>query len=179
MFSLANIAAIMLTTLSVVLAQQTSFQAEQKNGAVPKKEKGESEGAIFGALLFATKEAADQLKDFPKLEQSDAKLAASLAKVFPDYKCFQVLGSESEPLFKAYASWVVPSKEFFLKFDSKGRDEKGGVIIDLQLWHDEKAIVKTDAILKPGSPLLIEGPMWGKGRLIFLVQLQERKSEHR
>lgn len=141
-------------------------------GRVPLKA---TEGAVlWGALIFAVKDIADFKVDYDPTEKP---LAERLGKVFPEFSHFQMLGQTSEELFKAVHSWVAPFKEVSVFFDSKGRAKDGGVKLDLQLWSQSKAILKADAVLKAGSPVIIEGPDWGKGRLLFMVELQETKRE--
>jgi hypothetical protein len=83
-----------------------------------------------------------------------------------------VLGEHLQDVFREYESWVVPSKDLFLKVDSKGPAPGGGVNLHLQFWRDQQVLVKTDAVLRPGSPLFIGGPRWREGRLIFVLALQ-------
>jgi hypothetical protein len=59
-----------------------------------------------------------------------------------------------------------------MKLDTKGPAEGGGVTVDLKLWLKKKVVLKTNTILKAGSPLFIAGPMWGKGRLVMVVALE-------
>ena len=40
------------------------------------------------------------------------------------------------------------------------------------LWLKKKVVLKTNTILKSGSPLFIAGPKWGKGRLVMVVALK-------
>ena len=67
---------------------------------------------------------------------------------------------------------MVPSKDVFLKIDSKGRTEKGdGVNLHLQLWQKKNVLLKTDIVLRK-EPIFITGPKWGNGRLIMVVELR-------
>lgn len=129
-----------------------------------------TDGKVWGALIFAT--------DTPAAGGSTEKPPASLAdlpqrlgKVFP-YKHYEILGQHLQDVFREYESWVVPSKDLFLKVDSKGPAEGGGVNLHLQFWRDQQVLVKTDAILRSGSPLFIGGPKWRNGQLIFVLVLQ-------
>lgn len=129
-----------------------------------------TDGKVWGALIFAT--------DTPAAGGSTEKPPASLAdlpqrlgKVFP-YKRYEILGQHLQDVFREYESWVVPSKDLFLKVDSKGPAEGGGVNLHLQFWRDQQVLVKTDAILRSGSPLFIGGPKWRDGQLIFVLVLQ-------
>ena len=130
---------------------------------------------LWGALVYAAKDAASKREGF---EDADAEMTQALQKVFKDYKHFQVLGTRAEALFKTTHSWVAPSKQLCIKFDFTGLTEDGiGVKLDLQLWNQGKAIVKTAAILKPDSPVFMEGPEWGNGRLLYVLKLQDSKDD--
>ena len=144
------------------------------NGAAVQKDT-EGSRKLWGALVYAVKDADAKREGY---KDADPEMQTALEKVFKDYKHFQVLGSRAEALFKSTHSWVAPSKQLCVKFDFNGLTEDGeGVKLDLQLWNQGKAIVKTDAILKPGSPVYMVGPEWGAGRLLYVLKLQEGGSD--
>jgi hypothetical protein len=76
-------------------------------------------------------------------------------------------------IFREYESWVVPSKDLFLKVDSKGAAKGGGINLNVQFWQGQQVLVKTDTVLRPSSPLFIAGPKWRDGRLIFVLDLKK------
>ena len=127
-------------------------------------------GKVWGALIYATDgkpaplpgSVPADLKDLPK----------RLGKVFKHSR-FEILGDHTQDVFRQYESWVVPSRELFLKLDSKGPAPGGGLKLNLQFWRLEQVLVKTDAILRPQSPLFIKGPKWRDGQLIFVLLLTE------
>jgi hypothetical protein len=132
-------------------------------------EKAAKEGTIWGGLIFASDVPPPERRpppgEFPDLPRR-------LARVFP-YKHYEVLGEHNQVIFRQYESWVVPSKDLFLKVDSKGAAEHGGINVHLQFWQGQQVLVKTDAVLRPNSPLFIAGPRWRHGRLIFVVELRK------
>lgn len=149
-------------------------EEEQEAAEEPKKET-EGSKKLWGALIYAVETADAKREGFP---DADPVMAAMLGQVFQKYSHFQLLGTDAESIFKTTHSWVAPSRELCVKFDSKGPTKDGrGVKLDLQLWSRDKAIVKTDAIFKPGSPVFIEGPQWGRGRLLYVLKLQEGNTE--
>jgi hypothetical protein len=103
-----------------------------------------------------------------------ADIPRRLGKVFP-YQRFEILGQHLQDVFREYESWVVPTKDLFLKVDSKGPADGGGMNLHLQFWRDQQVLVKTDAVLKEGSPLFIGGPKWREGRLLFVLVLQNSR----
>jgi hypothetical protein len=133
-------------------------------------DKAAKDGSVWGALVFANndqepKAGAKVAEDFPDL-------AKRLGKVFP-YKNFEVLGQHTQVVFREYESWVVPSKDVFLKVDSKGAAINGGLNLHLQFWQGQQVLVKTDTRLQPNSPLFIGGPKWRDGQLIFVLLLKK------
>lgn len=164
---------LLFIALASLLAPVTQAAAQ---GAVPPGAqplpvvKPATDGKVWGALVFASNEPAkgggteqppENLKDLPQ----------RLGKVFA-YQHFEILGQHLQDVFREYESWVVPSKDLFLKVDSKGPASGGGVNLHLQFWRDQQVLVKTDAVLRPGSPLFIGGPKWRNGQLIFVLVLQ-------
>lgn len=128
------------------------------------------DGQVWGALVYASTQ--------PKLEGAAAEtpefpdLAKRLGKAFP-YTRFEVLGQHSQVVFREYESWVVPSRDVFLKLDSKGIAANGGLNLHLQFWQGQQVLVKTDTLLQPDSPLFIGGPKWRDGQLVFVLLLKK------
>ena len=149
------------------------LQAQPVPTPVPEgAEKPATDGQVWGALVYATSEA-DQLtgaKGEPPKVLND--LNERLGKVFP-FTNFEIIGEHTQDVFREYEAWVVPSDELFLKVDSKGPAEGGGVGLHLQFWRKDQVLVKTDAVLRGGSPLFISGPKWRDGQLLFVLLLME------
>lgn len=136
----------------------------------PSGVKPATSGKVWGALIHATD---GKPASVPASTPADLKdLPKRLGKVFK-YSRFEVIGDHTQDIFRQYESWVVPSKELFLRLDSKGPGEKGGLKLSLQFWHLDKVLVKTDLVLRPQSPLFISGPRWRNGQLIFVLLLTE------
>jgi hypothetical protein len=156
-------AAILLGILSV---DHTTAQVPV---AAVSADKAAKDGSIWGGLIYGS--------DVPPVERRTPSgefpdLPRRLARVFP-YKHYEVLGEHNQVIFRQYESWVVPSKDLFLKVDSKGAAPHGGISVHLQFWQGQQVLVKTDAVLRPNSPLFIAGPRWRHGRLIFVVELRK------
>ncbi|MEZ5386976.1 MAG: hypothetical protein R3F13_15820 [Prosthecobacter sp.] len=139
----------------------------------PPAVKPATEGKVWGALIFAANDAAQLTGSQEKAPKHLGVLDERLAKVFP-FKHFEILGQHQQDIFREYESWVVPSRDLFLKVDSNGPAENGGVKLHLQVWREQQVLVKSDAVLRPGSPLFIGGPKWKDGRLIFVLSLERK-----
>jgi len=84
------------------------------------------------------------------------------------------LGRDTKPLFRSYENWaqpLPPSDEILLRFEAQSKLSKELMRLDVELWLSRKKILKTDAAMEPGKPLLVLGPEWRGGRLIISVEL--------
>ncbi len=155
------LAILLLSICLSPLMAQSNAPASAPNAA--------RDGVVWGALVYASdKQPAE--KAVPPAEFPN--LSARLAKAFP-YKHFQVLGQHSQDIFREYESWVVPSKDLFVKLDSKGAAKNGGIKLNIQFWQGAQVVVKSDTELQPNSPLFIAGPKWRDGRLVFVLVLKK------
>lgn len=162
----------LLTALFLMIwAGIASAQKEQPS--VASSVKHATEGHVWGALIFATNDAAQLTGAKEPIHTELPRLNERLAKVFP-FKHFEILGQHRQDIFREYESWVVPSRDLFMKIDSKGPAEKGGVNLHLQVWREQQVLVKSDAVLRKDSPLFIGGPPWKDGRLIFVLFLERK-----
>ncbi|MDZ4290198.1 MAG: hypothetical protein U0984_19685 [Prosthecobacter sp.] len=131
-----------------------------------------TDGKVWGALIYATNDPKGLIGSKEQAPREFAGLQARLGKVFP-YQHFEILGQHLQDVFREYESWVVPTKDLFLKVDSKGPAKGGGMNLHLQFWREQQVLVKTDATLRADSPLFIGGPKWREGQLIFVLVLQK------
>jgi hypothetical protein len=154
---------------------KTTASEEQKDpDAKPQIPKNAAvDATVWGAVVYATMtagESGSQTKD-PKEFPNYARRLGKI-KEFSGYKHFELIGQHTQKIFSEYTNWVVPSKELFLNVDSKGPAEDGGINLHVQLWRRTKVLVKTDTTLKKSSPLIIGGPKWRDGQLIFVLLLK-------
>jgi len=145
--------------------------AGQENAAPSAKPA--TEGKVWGGLVFATNDGTELTGSQEKAPATLPQLNTRLSKVF-DFKHFEILGQHHQDIFREYESWVVPSRDLFLKIDSNGPADRGGVKLHLQVWREQQVLVKSDAVLRPDSPLFIGGPKWKGGRLIFVLSLERK-----
>jgi len=124
---------------------------------------------IWSAVVVATdvatpKEAPVELREF----------APRLKHVF-GYNQFEIVGSATEVIDELAESWLVPSPVF--QFSVKARhapskEARGGYLLDLRFFQENRPFVDTEAKLAPNSPLFIRGPQYGKGQVIIVLQVQ-------
>ena len=120
---------------------------------------------IWSALLLATKE--DPPSPVPKALE---KFAPSIRKIF-GYNSFYLLGEKKRDLISGGEEWLVPSKEFFFKVQCLSQEETS-YLLRIELYRDKNLLVTTEAKLARDAPLFIRGPAWGKGHLIFLLEVR-------
>lgn len=169
-----------LTALSLLFLPLLAFAQEGGNtptGLPPTQplpvSKPETDGQVWGALIYGTNDTTQLTGTREKPTTNLPNLNERLGKVFP-FKHFEILGQHQQDIFRAYESWVVPSRDLFMKIDSKGPAEGGGVKLHLQVWREQQVLVKSDAVLRASSPLFIAGPAWKEGRLIFVLSLERK-----
>ncbi len=119
---------------------------------------------LYGALILATK------VDHPASPPDELRSqAASLRTVF-GYNEFRVLGHRRESVKKGTEDWLVPSRQFFLRVDTKN-PVTGGYLLGLELLKEDRVIVQADVKLDRERPLFISGPLVGQGQLIILLMV--------
>ncbi|WP_395738481.1 hypothetical protein [Prosthecobacter sp.] len=162
-----------LLTVLALFCVTALGRAQETATPVISAAKHATDGHVWGALIFATN-SVEQLTGAKEQAHLDLpNLTQRLGKVFP-YKHFEILGQHRQDIFREYESWVVPSRDLFMKIDSKGPADKDGVNLHLQVWREHQVLVKSDAVLRKDSPLFIGGPPWKDGRLIFVLFLERK-----
>ena len=124
---------------------------------------------IWSAVVLATnpptpKDPPPELREF----------TARLKRVF-GYSQFELIGAAAEKIDEQNESWLVPSQSFWLSVKARramAKEARGGYLLNLQLFHDKRPLLETEAKLAPGSPLFIRGPEYGHGQLIIVLQVQ-------
>lgn len=152
-----------LLSLLLSLAFILNLSAEERKGST-------LDATIWGGLVYATDK---ELEKGAEAVEKDLSERLGKVKAFKDYKSYTLLGQHTQDIvYSDFTNWVVPSDNFNLQFETKGIDKKGSLNLMLKLWQDQQVLVKTDATLHKDSPLIIAGPKWRNGRLIFVVVLK-------
>lgn len=90
-----------------------------------------------------------------------------LQRIF-GYRHFKILGQTQRKIRSGEEDWLVPSKNFYLKVDTKQKIP-GGYLMNLQLWQEKKMLVEATVKIRKTGPLYIRGPQIGRGQLIIAV----------
>ena len=124
---------------------------------------------IWTAVVLATNPAVAKAAPVELREW-----APRLARIF-GYRQWEIIGAVTEKVEVNGESWPVPSQNFWLRVKARGAVEKevrGGYLMSLELFQDERPIFATEAKLSPGSPIFIRGPQYGQGQIVIILEVQ-------
>lgn len=157
-----------LLLLSISLLLPTSLVAQKDQGR-------ETLGKLKATLYIGTDGDVEALGE--KLKTVDTKMEAKLRGVEKmKFKHYRSLGEDTQAVLRSYENWLRPlnpSKEVLISFECNGPKGPHSVKLDLELWQQNRKLMKANPVLKVGKPLLILGPSWRGGQLIIAVELIE------
>jgi hypothetical protein len=120
---------------------------------------------IWSALALATIEPSAAPPPIP-LE----RYAPTINEIF-GYNSLYLLGEKRRQLFHGSEEWLIPTKEFFFKVQCLSQ-ELTSYLVRIELYHEKRLLVSTEAKLAKEAPLYIRGPQWGRGLLIFVLEVR-------
>ena len=120
---------------------------------------------IWSALVLATKENPPSA-----IPSRAGEVRAAIKKIF-GYNSLYLLGEKKRDLFSGGEEWLVPSKEFFFKVQCLSQGATS-YTLRIELYRDKSLLLTTEAKLAKDAPLYIRGPAWGRGQLIFLLEVR-------
>ena len=120
---------------------------------------------IWTALVLATNETPPA--EAPKRLEN---FSATVQKVF-GYNSLYLLGQKKKAFGSGSNEWLVTSKDFFFRVTSLDQGP-AHYRLRLELYREKELLLTTEADLPRDAPLYIRGPQWGKGQLIFLVEVR-------
>ncbi|MDD5200760.1 MAG: hypothetical protein PHC88_13265 [Terrimicrobiaceae bacterium] len=124
-----------------------------------------AEDSIWAALVLGTNEHP------PKPPPKElAHYAAGLQTVF-GYNTFYLLGDRSKKIRKGSEAWIVPTKQVFLKVRCLDRSVSS-YTVHLELYVKKQLVVTSEVKFARNVPLYIRGPAWGRGRLVFILEVR-------
>jgi hypothetical protein len=130
---------------------------------------GRAGDKIWSAVLLANN-VAD-----PKPAPSELKpVAARLQRIFGCNQ-FEIVGKDTATVEDASKFSLTPTKTFWLNIQARRasiKEARGGYLLNLELFQDQRPLVDTVALIAPASPLVFRGPMCSKGQVIVVLQVQ-------
>lgn len=140
---------------------------------------------LFLATALSTANAGDKIwsavllasnSPNPKAAPAELKpVAARLQRVF-GYNQFEIVGRATGDLSDDAKLSLTPTKTFWLNLQARrasSPDARGGYLLNLLLYQDDRALVDTVAVIAPASPLFFRGPMSARGQVIVVLQVQQ------
>jgi hypothetical protein len=131
---------------------------------------------LSALLFYATDgDGSDAPEQVPDPGGDRARHAAALRKAFAA-KQYLLIGRHSAPVSTKYSIWLKPSPQFPLQIENTGTTPDGGLSIYWILWQKEapptkdRELVKSNAVLTRQTPMVIAGPRWRSGRLVFVIR---------
>lgn len=120
---------------------------------------------IWSALVLATHEESP-----PPVPEPLKEFAPAIRKIF-GYNSLYLLGQKKRDLYSGGEEWLVPSKEFFFKVQCLSQSTTS-YTLRIELYRGKDLLITTEAKLARGAPLYIRGPQWGRGQLIFVLEVR-------
>jgi hypothetical protein len=120
---------------------------------------------IWAALVLGTNEHPP--KPVPK---ELAAYAGGLREIF-GVNSLYLLGYKKRKIVKGGEEWIVPTKAVFLKVRCLDRGA-ASYTLQLELYVKKRLVVTSKVKLARGAPLYIRGPEWGRGRLVFILEVR-------
>ena len=150
--------------VSVSQEKTLPLPVANREKALPRNEDRIWSGLVLATNVPAPHDPPTELREF----------AARLKRIF-GYNQFQLAGSAANVIDDDGEKWLVPSRNFSLSVRARratSKEARGGYLLNLQLFQNQRPLVDTEAKLAPGSPLFIRGPACGAGHLIIVLQIQ-------
>ena len=131
---------------------------------------------LTALLFYATDgdgaDAPERIADTTK----EATRYESVLREAAKARRFFLIGKHSAPVQSRFSIWLKPSPQFPLQLENTGTTADGGLSLYWILWQKEqlptkdRELVKSTTVLTTKAPLVIVGPKWRSGRLVFVVR---------
>ena len=130
-------------------------------------------GSVLTELVFATNGSVEDSGATGKaLSAEEIKSLQSSGRL--NFKNYLRLGSDQQPVWRAFENWSVPmkpSEEVMVSFEPKGEVGEEALRLDLKLWLQKREVLSALPVLKKGERLYILGPKWRGGNLLVGIEL--------
>ncbi len=130
-------------------------------------------GSVTVTLIHACAgQQDDSLAKFKRLDEATSQRLMKDPRL--KFAHYRELGVDTKPLFRSYENWAKPisaSDDILVRFEAEARPSKELTRLDMELWLNQKKILKTGAALTAGNPMYVLGPEWRQGRMIVIISL--------
>jgi hypothetical protein len=138
------------------------------NGGGPRKPEVKHD-RIWSGVILATSVTT------PKAPPAELVEYIPRLKHIFGYNQFELKATETEEIDELTENWLVPTPILPLSVTARravSKEARGGYLLNLKIFQEKRPIVDSEVKLAPGSPLFIRGPLYGKGQLIIVLQVQ-------
>jgi len=125
---------------------------------------GHAAEKIRAALYLADNEPL-----LPGAPYAPPRLHQQLVAVF-GFMHYRLLKQQDFPLRNEWQQWFMPRRDFFMGIRPLHRLPDEPKMIDYEIYKDGFIVVKGTYELHEGTPLLINGPDFRRGRLILVLE---------
>lgn len=133
--------------------------------SLPATVEARSGSAVWGGLVFATNQPGQTSGRY-----DTHPYARRFRKIF-GYRYYELLGKDRQPIRSQGVNQLQLGREFHAKLRFLGA-KRNGLAFALELYRNDRKVVESNVILGRDSPLVIRGPQWGKGQLLFLLMVR-------
>ena len=129
---------------------------------------------LWSALILASNSPKPAATP-PELQHFSERL-----KRIVGYNQLEIVGSSTAPLDEKKEILLTPTPRFSIKVSARrasAKEARGGYLLNLRLFQDQRQLVDSYAKLAPGSPLFIRGPLHARGQLMIVLQVQDAKGK--
>jgi hypothetical protein len=134
--------------------------------------------SLTALMFYATDtDGSEAPEKIPDTAADVTRVAPAVRKAFPAKNHF-LLGRHTAPVSRKYSIRLKPSPQFPLQIENTGRTGDGGLALYWILWQKEppptkdRELVKSNTILRRETPIIIGGPKWRQGRLVFVIRIE-------
>jgi hypothetical protein len=128
-----------------------------------------AEQVVWSGLVIA-----ENVSDPSPIPPELTSLEQTLKELF-GYNQFQIIGQSRKTLNTGEEDWLASSKYFALHVDARG-ESGAGYAVNLKLYKEKELLLETDTKLSRQSPLVIKGPLVGKGQLLLVLMVESGAS---
>lgn len=160
-----------------VRAQEPDPPVEPLAAEAETTPRGQKSSQLTALLFYATDEGEGMpVKKIADPGNDTERYQAALKKAAPAAH-YVLIGKDTQELKSSYSIWLRPSLQFPLQIENTGIVGDGGLSLYWILWQKEpvdlrkdRELVKSNTVLTRDKPLVIAGPKWRAGRLLFVVR---------
>lgn len=142
----------------------------------PARAQGTPAPTLTALLFYATDgDGTDAPERMADTTRETGRCESVLRQAAPARR-FLLIGKHSAPVQSRFSIWLKPSPQFPLQLENTGTTADGGLSLYWILWQKEqlptkdRELVKSTTVLTTKAPLVIVGPKWRSGRLVFIVR---------